>query len=163
MGPPCHGPCRNPEGPCRGCMPMSADPQAPWPGTAPKLIRATPGPQGPALTRLHLQSGFPKPGCQPAVPGGSSLSCPPAPQPTREPPTGWAHSLDPSLSTRTPLALPPPPSLEATFCFSQRLPSFLDVVSLTPPHPHKQSSEAGRDPLLEHRWARPESPSGSVQ
>lgn len=47
------------------------------------------------------------------------------------------------LSTRTPLASPPPPSLEGSFCFSQRLPSFLDVVSLTSPHPHKQSSEAG--------------------
>ena len=145
MGPPCHGPCRNPGGPCRGCTPMSADPQAPWPGTAPKLIRATPGPHGPALTRLHLQSGFPKPGCQPAVPGGSSLSCPPSPSPRlNHPRAGRTPSA--RLSTRTPLGSPPPPSLEAAFCFSQRLPSFPDVVSLTPPHPHKQSSRPAGSP-----------------
>lgn len=65
MGPP----CGNPEGPCRGCTPTSADPQTPWPSNAPKPVRANPQPARPWSALL-------KPGCQPAVPGSSRLSCP---------------------------------------------------------------------------------------
>lgn len=48
------------------------------PGLAmpPSRSELAPSQHGPALTHLHLRSDLPKPGCQPAVPGSSRLSCP---------------------------------------------------------------------------------------
>lgn len=166
MGPPCHGTCRNPAGPCRGCAPMSADPQAPWPGTGPKLTRATPGPHGPALTRLHLQSGFPKPGCQAAVPGSSSLSCPtptPLPQPTPEPPTGRAHSLDTSLHTHSPCFTSS--SQPGSFFLLLPTAAIFPGRGLTDTSPPPQTVQRGRpgSPSPSTAELGPESPSGFVQ
>lgn len=78
------------------------------------------------------------------------------------PPTAHAwttHGTEPAPSLHTHSPCSASSSQPGRFCFSQWLPSFLDVVSLTPPRPHTQSSEA----LIEHRWARPESLSASVQ
>lgn len=113
------------------------------PGLAmpPSRSELAPSQHGPALTHLHLRSDLPKPGCQPAVPGSSRLSCP-SHSPRLDHPRAGACSLSTHARPLLRRLLP-----AWKFCFSQWLPSFLDMVALTPPCPHKQSSEA----LLEHR------------
>ena len=85
-------------GPLQGLYDQVCRPAAPWPGSVPEPIRANPGQHGPALTHLHLRSGLPKPGCQPAVPGGSRLSCPSCP--SHSPRLDHPRDRACSLSTR---------------------------------------------------------------